>query len=48
MRMFERYFRNYKLDFTLCEGLNIYTDKITYMMWIGYVAGYNKGKVKNL
>jgi hypothetical protein len=47
-RMFQHHFRNYKLNFTLCEGVGVYTNESTYLMFLAYQAGYNKGKVKSL
>lgn len=44
MRMFEYHFRNYKLDFSICEALETYRDKTTYYMLLAYQAGYHKGK----
>ncbi len=45
MRMFEKHFRNYKLNFERGDSFP-YVEQRTYYMFIAYVAGYNKGKAK--
>lgn len=46
MKMFERHFRNYNLDFTVTKNVtdNYYHKPETYLMFLAYQAGYNKGK----
>ena len=48
MRMFERHFRNYFLDFTKTQVTNSYLNERTYDIFSAYVAGYNKGKANRL
>lgn len=44
IKLFEYHFRNYKLDFTVCEGIGSYMNKNTYYMFLAYQSGYLKGK----
>ena len=46
MKMFERHFRNYKLDFSISEATESYMNKQTYYMFLAYQAGYLKGNSK--
>jgi hypothetical protein len=46
MILFEYHFRNYKLDFTWGDWGSCYNDQNTYLMFLAYVAGYNKGLSK--
>lgn len=44
MRMFERHFRNYSLNFDKSEATgSYYTGNTAYLMFLAYQSGYNKG-----